>query len=454
MAPKFGTSGLRGLVTELTDPLCAGYTRAFLAAADTNGTVLIGRDLRASSSDISHAVAGAIASQGLRPLDCGVLPTPALALAAASHKTAAVMVTGSHIPDDRNGLKFYTAAGEITKADETSITAGYAPFDCPRVAPAPKDDALPAYRARYRDFFGPDALKGLKLGLYEHSSAARDVLGHILSDLGAEVVRLGRSDHFIPVDTEAVDPEMREQLTGWAATFGLDAIVSTDGDGDRPMVTDGAGRIVPGDRLGPLTALSLGADTVVTPVSANSCVDLMGEFRVIRTEIGSPFVIAGLERAFPAKAIGYEPNGGFLTAFDVTRASATLPALMTRDSTLPIVAPLALARTKGISVAELVADLPPRYTAADRLQGIESEVSGPYVKTLDPSDGGPFTGLGDVTDVDRTDGLRVTFSSGRIAHLRPSGNAPEFRVYAEAESQKAAEDVMRSVMSRVSEALG
>lgn len=60
---------------------------------------------------------------GVEAVDCGLLPTPALALAAAGE--AAVMVTGSHIPADRNGLKFYLPAGEISKAEEVAISAAF-----------------------------------------------------------------------------------------------------------------------------------------------------------------------------------------------------------------------------------------------------------------------------------------------------------------------------------------
>ena len=56
MAPKFGTSGLRGLVTELTAELVADYTRAFLAACPHGGAVHVGRDLRPSSPEIAAVV--------------------------------------------------------------------------------------------------------------------------------------------------------------------------------------------------------------------------------------------------------------------------------------------------------------------------------------------------------------------------------------------------------------
>lgn len=77
MAPKFGTSGLRGLVDELTNDLVADYTRAFLAACPHGGTLFLGRDLRESSPRISQAVAEAACAQGVTVIDCGALPTPA-----------------------------------------------------------------------------------------------------------------------------------------------------------------------------------------------------------------------------------------------------------------------------------------------------------------------------------------------------------------------------------------
>lgn len=86
----------------------------------------------------------------------------------------------------------------------------------------------------------------MRIGVYEHSSLARDILHDVLGALGADTVPLARSEVFIPVDTEAVDPATRRLLAGWAAAHGLDAIVSTDGDADRPMLTDHAGRMVPG----------------------------------------------------------------------------------------------------------------------------------------------------------------------------------------------------------------
>ncbi|MBL3586435.1 phosphomannomutase [Rhodovulum sulfidophilum] len=467
MAPKFGTSGLRGLVSELTSDLVGAYVRAFLVACPAGSRVLVGRDLRASSPRIAEDAIAAIRAAGREAVDCGALPTPALALAAMGQGAAAIMVTGSHIPADRNGLKFYLPSGEISKADEAAI--GQA-LERPVATPAPAagqgarsfaPEAGAAYVARYVQAFGDAALAGLRVGVYQHSSVARETLVEILGALGAEPVPLAASDSFVPVDTEAVDAGTRAMLAEWCAGQGLDALVSTDGDADRPMLTDAAGRVVPGDILGAITARALGAGAVCTPVSSNSLVTRLPEFETVRlTRIGSPFVIAAMEEILAAdpaaRVAGFEANGGFLLGFAARGPAGPLAPLMTRDAMLPLVTVLAAARAAGSGVAGLVAGLPARHTAADRLQQVAPEAAAALLTRLDASAGARaafFAPLGREAGCDRTDGLRVSFASGEILHLRPSGNAPEFRVYAEADSPERAAAVLKLGLERVAAAL-
>src|SRR5690606_2025930 len=100
--------------------------------------LFVGRDLRPSSPDLAGVVIAAGRAAGLAVTDCGAVPTPALALAAMDAGAAAVMVTGSHIPADRNGLKFYTPEGEITKAHETAILAGLGTVSPSLAGPEPR----------------------------------------------------------------------------------------------------------------------------------------------------------------------------------------------------------------------------------------------------------------------------------------------------------------------------
>lgn len=439
MEPKFGTSGLRGLVVDLTSDLVGNYLRAFVAACPVGSGLYVGRDLRPSSPALSSYVIAAAREEGINVTDCGAVPTPALALAAMQNGAGAVMVTGSHIPADRNGLKFYLPRGEISKADETAILAALGRK--PRRGNAalsyfPDCDAL--WSARYVEAFGAQALSKQKIGVWSHSAVSRDAVRKTLAALGADTVELGRSDTFIPVDTEAVPACARAQIACWVAEHQLDALVSTDGDGDRPLVADSTGAVVPGDILGQITARVVGADSVVTPISSNTGVDTLGCFaRVIRTKIGSPFVIAAMEQA-GGRVVGYEANGGFLIGYDATLPAGPLAALPTRDSLLPIVAPLSVARAAG-GLAALVAAEPPRFTSADRLEGVATERMAAFLEALVTDATYREQFLNEMAEeeaaTDQTDGLRITCESGNVLHLRPSGNAPEFRVYVEAANQ-------------------
>ncbi|SNS90661.1 phosphomannomutase [Antarctobacter heliothermus] len=464
MAPKFGTSGLRGLVVDLTEPLVHDYVTAFLRACPHGGAVHVGRDLRPSSPQISGWVIDAIRAAGLDAVDCGAVPTPALALSSLNAGAAAVMVTGSHIPADRNGLKFYVPTGEISKQDETRIN-GALGQTAPDAAQGTltQADARAAYVARYTDAYGPQALNGLRVGVYQHSSVARDIMMDVVQALGGTAIAIARSDQFIPVDTEALDPETKNLFAGWFAEHDLSVLISTDGDADRPMLVDDAQRVIPGDVLGAVTARALGAQVICTPVSSNTMIDADGAFdftAITRTKIGSPFVIAAMEAALQAdpaaRVVGYEANGGFLLGFAAQVPGQTpagnLAPLMTRDCLLPILAPLAAARAAGQPLSALLDALPPRFTAADRIQGIETDTSKAFIAKLTEDAAARaafFAVTGAEAALDTTDGLRVSFENGDVVHLRPSGNAPEFRCYAEAGSRETATALVETYLGKL-----
>jgi phosphomannomutase len=183
---------------------------------------------------------------------------------------------------------------------------------------------------------------------------------------------------------------------------------------------------------------------------------------------------------------GWEANGGFLTGSDFERNGKTLKALPTRDAMLPILAVLFSAREKGIGLTELFSRLPARYSKAALLRKFPHAVSRRIIERFSPPDpviqtvtfdsdsvtvvdsstdqivgaeatfsalrairselGRFFTpalGFGEIVKIDYTDGVRVYFSNGDIAHVRPSGNADELRIYAVADSQARAEEIAR-----------
>lgn len=441
---RFGTSGARGLVSGMTDEVCYAFTAAFLQSLpETARTIALAMDLRPSSPRIAAACAAAIRDAGLGVEYCGYIPTPALACHAQTLGLPGIMVTGSHIPFDRNGIKFYGVHGEISKEDEACI--GRAEVGLPQplvVTPLSGEspDARREYIDRYLAFFPPRILAGMKLGVYEHSSVARDLLREILEPLGAEMISLGRTDDFVPIDTEAVSQADMRQAQAWARQHGFDAIISTDGDADRPLLGDERGNWLRGDIVGILCASYLGANSVVTTVSCNTAADQCGKFqKVLRTRIGSPYVIEAIESLIAAGergVVGFEPNGGFMVGTTIERKGKVLQPLMTRDAVLPILCLLSMAREQGCNISGLPTQLPGRFTASDRLQAFPTEKSRKILQNLHAqilSQEDILGGLcGKPISLDQTDGIRIFFENGEIVHFRPSGNAPELRCYAEA----------------------
>lgn len=531
----FGTSGLRGLVKDITDLEAyinvKATLRYLLGAGDIrpSSTVIIAGDLRPSTDRIMRACAQAISDSGFRVENAGKIPTPALIFHSLSTARAGVMVTGSHIPFDRNGIKINRSAGEVLKSDEAGITrevervraeeyshnATTSAFDASGMLKSPLE--LPpldraaghAYVRRYLDSFDSGCLSGLRVLVYQHSAVGRDILPRILQELGAVVLAAGRSETFIPIDTENVTTKQLdglEELAVAAESSGrpLHAIVSTDGDSDRPLVTavlpateaKPSGRRVrflPGDLLGLAVAEYLRADAVAVPISSNDAVERrLRERKVLleKTKIGSPYVVSALDRLRGTgtyqRIAGWEANGGFLTGSDIVLSKATLAALPTRDATLPILANLAAAAEQKISLSTLWDRLPARFGRAGLIDDFAVAASQTILANLIPPgdvieaafDGpGPvldrsradalpaplapepaedwreckttlehfFTpafGFDDIVHINVLDGVRIYFHNGDVAHIRPSGNAPQLRIYANSDSQARADEIV------------
>lgn len=483
---NFGTSGLRGLVVDMTDLECYINTLGFLkfleesAGLTAGSTVYLAGDLRDSTPRILASVIAAIEAAGHTVSYLGLIPTPALALRSISRKAPGIMVTGSHIPADRNGIKFYKLAGEVLKDDEPAIKQAVAEvraeiYDLEtsasdftaegmlRSAPAlPAIDSTAAneFTERFTSVFKSDTFAGKQIIFYQHSAVGRDLLTDLFTSLGAEVVVVGRSDVFIPIDSENVTPKdhayFRELAAEYSNAF---AIVSTDGDSDRPFVIDETGQFHRGDVLGAVVATWLKADFAGITVTTSDAVDRWMQQREIattRTKVGSPYVVKAMQDAAASgklRPTGWEVNGGFLTGADFDVNGSTLPALPTRDAALPILVALVAAIESNRPVSAVFAELPQRATGFAQIDKFPAETSKAIIAkfSADPVAAqielaryfSPEQGFAPIQSIETLDGVRINFANGDIAHIRPSGNAPQLRAYSVANSQQRADEIVQ-----------
>ncbi len=456
---SFGTSGLRGHNDGFTSENIFSYISAFLDIIAGSGikTIYVGADLRASSPTITTNVIAVINAKGWEVIYGGNVPTPALAAYAIERNCPAIMVTGSHIPENYNGIKFYRRDGELLKQDEAPIRKratellinppNIAPVSLPEIEP----DIARFYANRFTSAFSKNTLNGLKIGIDQHSAVGRDILVQIMQQLGATCFPFNRSEQFVAVDTEALSNEAISQAKQQIDKHGLDAIISTDGDGDRPLLLDENGFQINGDILGVLTANALGIDIVVTPLSSTSAIELSGWFdKVVRTKIGSPYVVSAMikEQGANKKVAGFEANGGFLLGSDISINKGVLRALPTRDAILPLIMVLKQAVDKNIPLSKLVKTLPPRFMQSDSIKTVPADKALKFLAELESSkivrEAIP-SHLANPKTIDISDGIRMSFDDKTIVHFRQSGNAPELRIYVETDKFDLTEKMLNEI---------
>ena len=376
------------------------------------------------------------------------------------------------------------------------------------------------YTDRYVDAFGTKLkmdlpLNGKTIIIYQHSSVgANYLIPKILSELGATVILKGKTKEFVPVDTENLSDDMREVFRKLAKDYEDAtgekpfAVISADGDGDRPILCDENGEFLYGDKLGVIASLFLGVDFVATTVSANEnavkqlLISKYGK-TFVETKIGSPHIVAASLDGKPNQIKGgFEVNGGYLLSSDVVCANGnTLKALPTRDALLPILCALVGASNKGFTISQLIEDVFKGYDSYSRAGLVENTadnvtpgcekytpaIGQAIVESLSPkdpnirevifdgnkvsyitTDGTEKEATSDlakemqyirtrlmpnvkkirlqktatITKINYLDGVRIYLSGGEILHLRPSGNAAQFRVYAEADTKKRVREII------------
>ncbi|MCK5081184.1 MAG: phosphomannomutase, partial [Candidatus Moranbacteria bacterium] len=371
-----------------------------------------------------------------------------------------IMITGSHIPFDMNGIKFNMPFGEVLKSDEPRIIELKKQLTSDQklakkfkldgsskkknILPEITTEAQQLYIQRYTNFLPKNCLDRKKIVFYGHSSVGRELLPKIFETLGAKVIKVNYTDDFIPIDTEAIREEDLILAKEWIDKYHPDVVFSTDGDSDRPMLFDEKGQFIRGDLLCIFSAIYLKANSVSVPVSANTALEKLNKFKnITRTRIGSPYVIEGMSNALKTgikRVISYEANGGFLTADKIEVDEKILLPLPTRDAVFPLIGILMLAKNQNLTLSELITTLPQRIVYSSSIKGIPTENSQSFLKKLSKmSDFSKLTNFfqlpAQIEKIDFTDGARMYLSNEDIVHLRPSGNSPELRCYSESKTE-------------------
>jgi phosphoglucosamine mutase len=261
----FGTDGVRGKVgSEPITPdfvMRLGYAAGkVLAGVQRKGmerpAVLIGKDTRISGYMLESALEAGLSAAGVDVLLVGPMPTPAVAyLTRALRLSAGIVVSASHNPYDDNGIKFFSGDGaKLPDATETAIERELArPLKCrvsSRLGKARRLDDAPGRYIEFCKSSFPSQLhlRGMRIVVDCAHGAAYHVAPHVFHELGADVETVGVSPDGFNIN-DGVGATSPQALQVAVKHHQADLGIALDGDGDRLIMMDGAGRTYDGDQL-------------------------------------------------------------------------------------------------------------------------------------------------------------------------------------------------------------
>ena len=261
----FGTDGVRGKVgqTPITPDLVMrlGYAAGRVLAGGRRArhdrpAVLIGKDTRVSGYMLESALEAGFSAAGVDVLLVGPMPTPAVAyLTRALRLSAGVVISASHNPYDDNGIKFFSGEGaKLPDATESAIERELArPLRCMTSARLGKARRIDDAAGRYIEFCKtafPNHLhlRGVRIVVDCANGAAYHIAPHVFHELGADVEAIGVSPDGFNIN-DGVGATQPRALRNAVKRHKADIGIALDGDGDRLVMADAAGRLYDGDQL-------------------------------------------------------------------------------------------------------------------------------------------------------------------------------------------------------------
>lgn len=437
----FGTSGIRGDPDNLfTDQFCFDIARAFIDFLNKNelqGPLCVGYDPRASSPKLFKAIASGLSSSGREILDQGVCPTPALNWYLKKSSCAgAVMVTGSHIAANLNGLKFFAFKDEILKNHEAEIEAIYSGIKektsyIPNVVPVIQEYKAASDYTEMLINLAQTPYKKLKIVIDCQNGCQSEIMPDVLRRLGFGVVAINADlqGEFKGRDTETQEAvkELQEAVIQNNADLG----VAYDFDGDRAVFVDEQGGFIPGDYSGTLIAKELEGEKIITTFTTSQVIDKINKI-IIRTKPGSPYVAAAIKDN--DAVFGFEPNGGCFFP-DV---------MLSRDGGATTIKFLNIVCNQDKPLSALMMTLPKFYL-------YKTKVDCPFDKAEMIINEAKKQIKG--VKIEEIDGVKIWIDDSSWILFRSSKNAPEFRVFAETPSEIGSENLAQKGIELVKKLL-
>ena len=307
MRELFGTDGIRGKARQY--PLDEATMFALgeaLAHRVGKAKVLLGMDTRESGPEIARALSAGLAAGGAEAVLIGVVPTPAAAyLCRTTDAAAAISISASHNPFEDNGVKIFGHDGmKLSDAIEEEIEDELRALRREDVAipESPleeNEDLIEAYERFLISGVPPGALSGKKVVLDAGYGGAYRIAPEVFRRAGAEVVVIHDAPNGRNINEKsgALHPErLAETVVEQQADFG----VAFDGDADRAIFADDAGKVRDGDEIIYLWAKHLRQrnqlknNTVVTTVMSNFGFERQLEadgVTLARAQVGDKYVL-------------------------------------------------------------------------------------------------------------------------------------------------------------------
>jgi len=443
MGKLFGTNGVRGVFSE---DFTLEFVHDLVLAISTyfkEGRILVGYDGRDSSVVVSKLVCSTLNYAGLDCHLAGLIPTPCLEFATKTlGYNGGIMITASHNPPEYNGIKPVASDGvEVSREDENVIEEIFFKKNWKQNSStwgSTKNDdrAVQTYLDGIKSQIDVSKIKSknLKVVLDLGNGAQSVTAIKLCEQLGCEIVTINQqiNGSFSGRGPEPT-PYNLQELSSAVVKNNADLGIAFDGDGDRSIFCDSKGMLLSGDKSALLLSNYLlkknPNSKVVTCVNSGNSIDeivTQTNSTVIRTKVGS--IEVSRKMITENALLGFEENGGFMFG----------KHNHVRDGGMTLALVLDLLASSKKSLVEEFKILPSSFTTKDKIpcteEGANKVISGLLVE---------FPGS------DTTDGIKIILDNKNWVMIRPSGTEPIIRIYAESDSQKNLESLMKKFLQKI-----